>query len=107
SFHGWKNHQRRCGRHRQRARHRLLPRVRRGSRPFGRELPGILAHPMTRPFEQLWAETFRRAAERSPFYGELFRGVNRAPPLETVSLVDKKTLSERNLDFLCVPREQV
>ncbi|HXD51339.1 MAG TPA: AMP-binding protein [Burkholderiales bacterium] len=62
---------------------------------------------MTRSFEQLWAETFRQAAERSPFYGELFRGVNRPPPLETVSLVDKKTLSERNLDFLCVPREQV
>src|SRR2546428_12462685 len=63
--------------------------------------------PMTRPFEQLWAETFRYAAERSPFYRELFRGMKCAPPLETVPLVDKKALSERNLDFLCVPREQL
>jgi phenylacetate-CoA ligase len=62
---------------------------------------------MTRPFEQLWPETFRHAAEASPFYRDLFRGMAGAPPLDTVPLVDKKTLSERNLDFLCVPRERV
>jgi phenylacetate-CoA ligase len=62
---------------------------------------------MTERFEQLWAETFRYAADRSPFYRDLFRGISSAPPLETVPLMDKTTLSERNLDFLCVPREQV
>jgi len=62
---------------------------------------------MTRRIEKLWAETFRYAADRSPFYRDLFRGMSSAPPLEAVPLVDKTTLSERNLDFLCVPREQV
>src|SRR5580765_841017 len=63
--------------------------------------------PMTRPLEQRWADTFRHAAERSPFYRDLFRGRNDPPPLESVPLVDKEILSERNLDFLCVPRERV
>jgi phenylacetate-CoA ligase len=58
-------------------------------------------------WEQLWAGTFHRAAEHSPYYRELFHGAKAVPPLETVPLVDKKVLSERNLDFLCVPREQV
>jgi phenylacetate-CoA ligase len=62
---------------------------------------------MTRTFEQAWAETFRYAAERSPFYREMFRGMNGVPSLEQVPIVDKRVLSERNLDFLCVPREQV
>jgi len=33
--------------------------------------------------------------------------MNDAPALNTLPTVDKKVLSERNLDFLCVPREQV
>ncbi|HEY2330179.1 MAG TPA: AMP-binding protein [Verrucomicrobiae bacterium] len=62
---------------------------------------------MTRTAEQLWAETFRYAKEHSPFYRELFRSVDAAPPLNEVPTVDKTILSARNLDFLCVPREQV
>ena len=62
---------------------------------------------MTRSFQQLWSETYRHAAEHSPFYRELFRGRTSAPPLEEVPCVDKQTLSGRNLDFLCVPREKI
>lgn len=62
---------------------------------------------MTRSFDQLWAETFCHAAEHSPFYRELFRGKNSAPLLREVPTVDKTILSERNLDFLCVPREKI
>jgi len=62
---------------------------------------------MSRSFDELWAETFRHAAEHSPFYRELFRGQNPVPPLDTLPLVDKQTLSARNLDFLCIPRERV
>lgn len=62
---------------------------------------------MTKIFDQLWAETFRHAAECSPFYRELFRGQKAVPALASVPLLDKQTLSERNLDFLCVPRERV
>ncbi len=57
--------------------------------------------------EKLWAETFRHAAEHSPFYREMFRGRSAPPPLTSVATVDKKIVSERNLDFLCVPRERV
>ena len=62
---------------------------------------------MIPPLQDLWAATYRHAAEHSPFYRELFRGQPSPPPLEEVPCVDKKTLSERNLDFLCVPREKV
>ncbi len=62
---------------------------------------------MTKSFDQLWTETFRHAAANSPFYRELFRGVNGVPRLEELPTVDKKILSERNLDFLCVPRERI
>ncbi len=62
---------------------------------------------MNPSFDQLWAETFRHAAANSPFYREQFRGVNGVPRLEELPTVDKKILSERNLDFLCVPRERV
>jgi phenylacetate-CoA ligase len=55
----------------------------------------------------LWSETFRHAAEHSPFYREVFRGMNSAPALTSVPLVDKEILSARNLDFLCVSRERV
>jgi phenylacetate-CoA ligase len=62
---------------------------------------------MTRAFDQLWTETFRYAAEHSPFYRELFRGTKGVRPLEKVPVVDKRVVSERNLDFLCVSRERV
>jgi len=62
---------------------------------------------MTRSFDQLWAETFRYTAEHSPYYRELFRSMKAVPRLEDVPLVDKKVLSERNLDFLCVPHERI
>jgi len=58
-------------------------------------------------FEKAWAETFRYAVEHSPFYRELFRGMKEPPPLESVPTVDKRILSERNMDFLCVPREKI
>jgi phenylacetate-CoA ligase len=62
---------------------------------------------MTRNFAKAWAETFRYAAERSPFYRALFRGVNGLPPLDQLPLLDKRTVSEQNLDFLCVPLKRV
>jgi phenylacetate-CoA ligase len=62
---------------------------------------------MKRSFDQLWAETYRHAAARSPYYRESFRGLDGVPALESLPTVDKRTVSERNLDFLCVPRERV
>ncbi len=62
---------------------------------------------MTHSFDQLWAETIRYAKMHSLFYRELLQGVHGLPPLEQVPLVDKTTLSERNQDFLCVPRERI
>jgi phenylacetate-CoA ligase len=62
---------------------------------------------MTRAFEDLWSQTFRYAAEHSPFYREKFRGIKNVPALESLPTVDKQVLSERNLDFLCVPRERI
>jgi len=62
---------------------------------------------MSRSFEQNWAETFGYAAEHSPFYRELFRGISSVPPLEQMPFTDKSVLSKRNLDFVCVPRKQV
>ena len=62
---------------------------------------------MKQPFDQAWADTFRYAAERSPFYREQFKNQHSVPPLEKVPTVDKTTLSERNLDFLCVPRDEI
>ncbi|HEY4983578.1 MAG TPA: AMP-binding protein [Verrucomicrobiae bacterium] len=62
---------------------------------------------MTPAFEKYWPETFRHAKTHSPFYRELFRGVNGVPRLENLPTVDKQILSERNLEFLCVPRERI
>jgi phenylacetate-CoA ligase len=62
---------------------------------------------MTRAFEDLWSQSFRYAAERSPFYREKFRGTKDVPTLESLPTLDKQVLSERNLDFLCVPRERI
>ena len=62
---------------------------------------------MPHSFEQNWAETFGYAAERSPFYREFFHGMPSVPPLENLQTIDQRVLAERNLDFLCVTREQV
>lgn len=62
---------------------------------------------MTPDFNHLWDETFYYAKKHSPFYRGLFRGMKAVPPLEQVPTVDKGILSERNGDFLCVPRERV
>src|SRR6266704_4796784 len=62
---------------------------------------------MTRAFEGLWSQTFRYAAEHSPFYREKFRGIKDVPALASLPTVDKQVLSERNLDFLCVSRERI
>ena len=62
---------------------------------------------MTKPFDQLWAETLHYAKMHSPFYREVLRNLSGTPALAQVPLLDKKTLSERNLDFLCVPRERI
>ena len=60
-----------------------------------------------RTHEQLWAETFRYAAEYSPYYREQFRHFRDVPALTELPTVDKRIVSERNLDFLCVPRERI
>lgn len=62
---------------------------------------------MTRSFEQLWAETLHHAKMHAPFYRESLRGLSIAVPLTHAPLLDKKTLSARNLDFLCVSRERI
>jgi phenylacetate-CoA ligase len=85
----------------------LLPGDRRGGWRSGRKLAKISAHRMTRNFERLWADTFHYAKKYSPFYRDLFRGVDIVPPLNEVPTVDKTILSERNLDFICLPRERV
>jgi phenylacetate-CoA ligase len=62
---------------------------------------------MTRAFAKHWPETFRYAKKFSPFYRKVFRGIKNVPRLEDLPTVDKKVLSERNPDFLCVPRKRV
>jgi phenylacetate-CoA ligase len=62
---------------------------------------------MEATIDQRWVATFRHAAERSLFYRNLFLGRKDVPRIEDVPTVDKHTLSVRNADFLCVPREQV
>jgi phenylacetate-CoA ligase len=62
---------------------------------------------MTPALKKFWPETFRYAKKYSPFYRQLFRNVKGMPSLGQVPAVDKTVLSERNLDFLCVPRERV
>ena len=62
---------------------------------------------MTHTFDQLWAETFRYAKLHSPFYRELFHGIHSVPHLNEVPIIDKKIITERNLDFLAVPRERI
>jgi phenylacetate-CoA ligase len=78
-----------------------------GGWSFGGGVRSIRETQVSKTVDQLWAETFRHAAEYSPYYRELFRGRKDAPALASVPLLDKETLSARNLDFLCVPRERV
>jgi phenylacetate-CoA ligase len=54
-----------------------------------------------------WEEAFRHVSRHSPYYRELFHGRTTVPQLREVPTVDKAVLSERNLDFLCVPRERI
>ncbi|MCG3147535.1 MAG: Phenylacetate-coenzyme A ligase [Verrucomicrobiae bacterium] len=50
-------------------------------------------------------KTLQYAAERSPYYRQLFGG--RVPAFTNVPTTDKKILSERTADFLCVPSEKL
>ncbi|MEO6787823.1 MAG: phenylacetate--CoA ligase family protein, partial [Chthoniobacteraceae bacterium] len=61
----------------------------------------------TSAFQEQWDAAYRYAALHSPYYRELFRGSATVPRLCDVPPVDKAVLSERNLDFLSVPREAV
>jgi phenylacetate-CoA ligase len=61
----------------------------------------------TTGFEQAWETTWRYATRHSPYYRERFGHSTSALPICEVPPVDKTVLSERNLDFLCVPRERV
>ena len=58
-------------------------------------------------FASNWSHAFRHAAEHSPFYRERFAGWRDVPPLDRVRPVDKREVSARNEDFLCVPRDRV
>ncbi len=62
---------------------------------------------MTTDFASAWPGTFRYAKEQSPFYRELFRDIAGVAALDSLPVVTKRTLSERNLEFLCVPRERI
>ena len=57
--------------------------------------------------EKFWPETFRYAKRHSPFYRELLRRYRSVPHLADLPTTDKKTLSEHNGDFLCVPRRAI
>jgi len=58
-------------------------------------------------FSSAWETTWRYVASHSPYYRQVFRGMTEVPHLKDVPTMDKAVLSERNLDFLCVPRERV
>lgn len=62
---------------------------------------------MTCTRQEDWEKAFGYAKVRSPFYRQLFHDTKGVPVLEQLPTVDKTALSERNLDFLCVPREQI
>ena len=50
-------------------------------------------------------QTLTAVADRSPYYRQLFGG--RVPRFADVPTTDKKILSERTADFLCIPRQDV
>jgi phenylacetate-CoA ligase len=62
---------------------------------------------MTSSVEQLRAESFRYAAAHSPFYQEQCRRLQGGVTWNNLPLLEKRTLSGRNLDFLCVPRDRI
>jgi phenylacetate-CoA ligase len=62
---------------------------------------------MSFAFAQHWPETFRYAKTHSPFYREQFRKFKNVPRLADLPTMDKTVLSERNLDFLCVPKNHI
>jgi phenylacetate-CoA ligase len=62
---------------------------------------------MNQDLYRKWESAFLYARMNSPFYRKALCGLSGTPAISQVPLLDKKTLSERNLDFLCVPREQV
>jgi phenylacetate-CoA ligase len=64
--------------------------------------------------EAAWAETFRYAISRSPFYREHFQRAGLSPrdaiplcELGQIPPVDKTAVSENNAAFLCVPRNRI
>jgi phenylacetate-CoA ligase len=61
----------------------------------------------TTEVQQAWEATWCYAARHSPYYRQLFGHSTGVPSIREVPTVDKAVLSERNLDFLCVPRERV
>jgi phenylacetate-CoA ligase len=107
SFYGRQNDQRGRGCYRKRTGDGVLPGNRGGGGGTGGETPGVFVGKMTSLFDQRWTETFHYAKAHSPFYREMFAAVKNVPRLETVPTVNKGALSERNLDFLSVPRERV
>lgn len=62
---------------------------------------------MNEAVQKLWSQTFRLAKQNSPFYRELLRDFSDVPRIEDVPTTDKRMVSERNADFLCVPVEQI
>ena len=62
---------------------------------------------MTSAFELRWETAFRYARDHSPYYRESFCAFSKTPKIEDLPTTDKCLLSERNLDFLCVPTEKV
>jgi phenylacetate-CoA ligase len=62
---------------------------------------------MSSAFATHWPQTFRHAKRHSPFYHELFRGFRTVPRLEDLPTTDKKNVSERTGDFLCVPKNRI
>ena len=71
-------------------------------------LPRIRAHQMTHSFDELLGRDFSpRSGTFAVLSGILSRHESACRDWTSVPLVDKDILSERNLDFLCVPRERV
>jgi phenylacetate-CoA ligase len=66
-----------------------------------------MTHTSSFRFAELWKATYDYVSRHSPYYRELFRNVRGVPRLDELPTVDKSAVSERNLDFLCVPPERV
>ncbi|HEX7653684.1 MAG TPA: AMP-binding protein [Verrucomicrobiae bacterium] len=57
--------------------------------------------------EQHWPDTYRHARKYSPFYRARWQGRRGVPSLSTLPLTDKKMISRRPADFLCVPPHRI